>query len=257
MSDGATALSGAFFNVATEAVVISSGGSWSATTAEIKSVGNGWYRCTVCSTRNAGTVTTAQIYSATSMSSVTHTGDGTSGIYIWGAQLEVGAFATSYISTTTAQATRAVDSAVMTGTNFSSWYRQDEGTVLAKADSNSPAGSAAPIASIENNATHNRVQMLTYSNLVSVVDTTVQVAFGVNTLPNVLYATAFKENDFALSVSGGAVATDIAGSLSKTMDVLLIGCMPWGNYSLNGHISKLAYYPKRLSNAELQSITTQ
>ena len=49
-------------------------------------------------------------------------------VFIWGAQLEVGAFPTSYIPTTTATVTRAADVASITGTNFSSWYRQDEGT---------------------------------------------------------------------------------------------------------------------------------
>jgi hypothetical protein len=58
-----------------------------------------------------------------------YTGDGYSGIYIWGAQLEAGAFPTSYIKTEASQVTRSADSASMTGTNFSEWYRQDEGTV--------------------------------------------------------------------------------------------------------------------------------
>ena len=49
----------------------------------------------------------------------------------WGAQSEAGTFATSYIPTTTAAVTRAADSApAMTGTNFSSWYNQPEGTFV-------------------------------------------------------------------------------------------------------------------------------
>jgi hypothetical protein len=49
----------------------------------------------------------------------------------WGAQLEAGAFPTSYIPTTAATATRAADVASISGSNFSSWYRQDEGTSAA------------------------------------------------------------------------------------------------------------------------------
>jgi hypothetical protein len=51
-------------------------------------------------------------------------------IYFWGAQLEVGAFPTSYIPTTTSTVTRSADVASITGSNFSSWYRQDEGTMF-------------------------------------------------------------------------------------------------------------------------------
>jgi hypothetical protein len=57
-------------------------------------------------------------------------GNGTSGIYIWGAQVEAGAFPTSYIPTTGATATRAADVASMTGTNFSSWYNVNQGTTF-------------------------------------------------------------------------------------------------------------------------------
>jgi hypothetical protein len=61
-----------------------------------------------------------------------YTGDGYSGIYIWGAQLEAGAFPTSYIPTVASQVTRSADSASMTGTNFSDWYRADEGTFIVR-----------------------------------------------------------------------------------------------------------------------------
>jgi hypothetical protein len=75
---------------------------------------------------------------STTTGSAIYTGDGTSGLYLWGAQLEVGAFPTSYIPTIGSTRTRAADNASITGKNFSSWYRQDEGTVLI--DTISPRG---------------------------------------------------------------------------------------------------------------------
>ena len=61
--------------------------------------------------------------------------------YIWGAQLEAGAYPTSYIPTTTATVTRAADVASITGTNFSSWYNTNAGTTFFDARVKTPAGS--------------------------------------------------------------------------------------------------------------------
>jgi len=54
----------------------------------------------------------------------------TDSIYVWGAQNENASFPTSYIPTTSASVTRAADTVSISGTNFSSWYSQDKGTIL-------------------------------------------------------------------------------------------------------------------------------
>ena len=107
-----------------------------ASTATITFVGNGWYRCAITYTATA----TGSWYVGAQMSDsgaagyqYSYTGDGTSGIYIWGAQLEAGSFPTSYIPTTTSTVTRAADVASMTGTNFSSWFNRNDGTFLCNA----------------------------------------------------------------------------------------------------------------------------
>ena len=56
----------------------------------------------------------------------------TQDFYVWGAQIEEGSFATSYIPTASSSVTRAADVAEITGTNFSSFYNQSEGTVFAE-----------------------------------------------------------------------------------------------------------------------------
>ena len=96
----------------------------------IQNAGNGFYRCSITTTTTVSS--TYYISLATAVNTYNYTGDGTSGIYIWGAQLEAGAFPTSYIPTTSAALTRNADVATMTGTNFSSWYNAAQGTFEAE-----------------------------------------------------------------------------------------------------------------------------
>jgi hypothetical protein len=69
-------------------------------------------------------------------------------------------------------------------------------------------------------------------------------------------AFGYKANDFAASVNGGAALTDTSGSIA-TVNRLLIGniydvaATNW----LNGWVRSISYYPTRLPNATLVSIT--
>ena len=110
-------------------------GSGTVNNSFISNIGNGWYRCIAIGTASA--VTGVYFNISNTATQLAYSGDGTSGIYLWGAQLEAGSFATSYIPTVASQVTRAADVAVMTGTNFSSWYNQSEGTILSQGISNS------------------------------------------------------------------------------------------------------------------------
>jgi len=99
--------------------------------AGIQELPGGWFRVWLTGTADSTGNDTAFAPFLNNGSTTSYTGDGTSGIYIWGAQLEVGSFPTSYVPTTTTAVTRAADVAAMTGMNFSEWATS-VGTILAK-----------------------------------------------------------------------------------------------------------------------------
>jgi hypothetical protein len=176
-------------------------------------------------------------------------------------QLEQGAFATSYIPTTTAAATRAADSAVVTP--IASFYNQAEGTLFAEALTN-VTGSAASLLAFHDTTNNNSVTLFARrAGVAGAAGTQAlvrssgadQTAFGSVTYPatDARIILAYKADDVATSLNGAAALTDTSATI-PTLTHARIG----GNYlnAWNGHIRKIAYWPKRLTNTLLEQLTT-
>ncbi len=99
---GASTVDTAWFNVSTGAI----GTVQSEITAVLRDAGGGWYRPSVTRT---STLTFIGIGLTPSDGSSSYLGDNTKGMYYWGAQLEDGPDASSYIPTTSAAVTRSAD----------------------------------------------------------------------------------------------------------------------------------------------------
>jgi hypothetical protein len=240
--------------------------------ATISSVGNGWYRCSV--RRTPGAVTTFFSFGPYINATIniltglfpSYTGDGYSGIYIWGAQLEAGAFPTSYIPTVASQVTRSADAASMTGANFSSWFSNAEGTVYAETIFREVTTAQSAACGIELDLT-NRIQIgkrsgggsaTDYKSIVLVNNATQAALTQSNAIVSgtaIKSATSFAVNDFAMSVSANAVQTDNSGILAQ-FNRLNIGSSHNNLNIMNGTIKKLAFWPKKLENTQLQALTS-
>jgi len=250
-------------------------------TAQIAKHPNGWYRCSVTASFTTSTTFDFRCRPNTASQSDprgSYSGDGVSGGFVWGAQLEAGSYPTSYIPTTSstvtrsadvsssATVTRSADVAQITGTNFSSWYRQDEGTIYCRNQSAKNSGNGYGAYVISDNTASNR--LLHAANLSGTASDLIVVNGGVeqvnfrplgSTSAGAFYATSFayKANSFAGSGNGGATVTDAAGSV-PSVNRLDLGFFYPGSASsntLNGTISRLAYYPTRLTDAQLQALT--
>jgi hypothetical protein len=185
-------------------------------------------------------------------------------------QLELGAFATSVIPTTGTAATRTADVATLTGTNFSSWYRQDEGTITAEYDVtgyNPAAASSFNRAFVMNDGTSANRMLIANTNTGSnlypygVMQTNsvtqaefyiTAAQFGINTARKA--SLAYKFNDTVLVAQTISATTDTS-CIVPVINQLGMGSDPGGGFALNGHLRRISYYPVRLSNAQLQTLT--
>lgn len=94
---------GAYVNLSTgELGTVSSG-----VTASVTSVGDGWYRCVI--SKNIVIGAGVAVYTATSNGGASYVGNGTSGIFAWGAQLVEGTSALDYFPTTNRQDVPRID----------------------------------------------------------------------------------------------------------------------------------------------------
>jgi hypothetical protein len=230
-------------------------------TASITAAGNGWYRCQMTSTAGATASGNVQFRLVSSGTTTSYTGDGTSGLFLWGAQLEAGASATSYIPTVASQVTRSADDATMTGTNFTSWFNASQGSFVA--DWSVLALNSA-VRRYVWSGTDTGTQRLSFraldigaNNPTAAIGTGAAVVslngntYTANT--NVRAAVAYGSS-MALSQNGATPVAD-ASAASVSISSLSIGSWNlFGGY-LNGHIRSIAYYNTRLPNATLQELT--
>ena len=177
-----------------------------------------------------------------------------SDVYLWGAQLEEGSFPTSLIPTSGSTVTRAADVAEITGTNFSSWYNQSEGTLFAKFQTYFVAGSQQVAGFTE--GVSNAFRWGIWDNQLYMANSGTQYfsSLTASTSPTKT-AFAVSSND-AIGASNGILTAQDTTVVLPVVDNFHIGRTSAGQNILNGHIARLTYFPYRLSDAILQEITS-
>jgi hypothetical protein len=251
----------AVFNLESGSVLSSSG---VLNAVSIVNVGNGWYRCSITATRDSNGTITSGITVAPSNDSGASFYQGLEGygIYAWGLQFERGTFESSFIPTLGTTATRAADNASITGKNFSEWYRQDEGTLFA--DSQRPilptASEFSQVFFMSDGTNNNTINLAYITSTLSQLRIRRLDFNEANMTPPTaalrrITAGAYAVNNAAVSEAGAAALVDTSVVLPSNLTQLNIGTAHNGTGPLNGTISRLTYFPKRLPNEQLQALT--
>lgn len=191
----------------------------------------------------------------------------TGAIGLYGSQIEIGTFPTSYIPRPDAStATRNPDNVSMTGDNFSDWYNPTEGTIVLDCTPvyDNSSNQYRRLLSIHNNsgAQTDTIQFLQTeaSNQVGCAvwdGSSFQTGFGKTLLSGTRYKVAFavKENNMNASYDGSISTDDISATLPVMTRMDIGKYQTSSTLQTTAHFNRITYYPTRLTNTQLQTLT--
>ena len=234
--------------------------------ARIQNYGNGWYRCSLTVTATgSGTergVRPVLITASGDIRTPSFAGTVTDVLYGWGAQLETGSVATSYIPTTTAAVTRNADVISLSGA-VSGCIGQTEGTIYAEVDVRTFANGNR-IVCLSDGTSDNRIilQEGANSTLQAIVTNATSGVVDISTASGraagiYKIAIGYKQNDFAVYVNGSQTGTDNTGGVPACNQIFIgkIETTATTN-QFNDRIRAAALYTTRLTDLELAALTT-
>ena len=235
-------------------------GSWTNTSYKIENFTNNWYKVSLTATKGAGSQAALSINLLDNSGNNVYTGDGTSGIYIYGAQLEQQSYATSYIPTQGAISTRLRD--IATNSGIGSLINSEEGVLYVETkgliDLQTQSGYIQLSKSGE--AGFNNSLVLQHRNngylRVYVNGTDIHFNINIDFTENHKIAVLYKLNGYKLFING--VKQNLFGTPTQAvfsgLDNLSFDSR--GGLSWNASIKAVAVYKTALTDAQLTALTT-
>ena len=220
-----------------------SGSESGSSVTSVQAFSNGWYRLILSNASSLVGATTPNI-----RLQVVETGNGASGLFVWGFQLETGTTATAYIPTTSAAVT-VVDSP---------WFNGNNGTILWDGRLGSIAGNTAIFSFYNSSAATSNRHSIRQGNTIITSGGNQVANFTNQTAPagaRAKFGYGYAVDDYFQAYNSSTTASDTSGVLPTGIDSLDIGRVESSGIYSNGAIARLTYWPKRLSNSTLQSIT--
>lgn len=260
---GQTANPYVIYDLDTQSVVSTSGAS----STQIESMGNGWYRISLTSLSATTTVIAPNVafapnsgYTISATNVLQYTGDGTSGGFAWGAQIEISSYKTSYIPTTSASATRVADACYKTG--IGSLFGTNKGTFFWQGVTPyyvSGSGGAQYLWDISDTINFNLNRFALYTVGTNLVQLYTSVTGGNNaTLAQNSFAKialVWNGTNCSLYING-AVAISNQTIANSNPTAIHLNTRYSLNENGNAEVGEVVVFNTNLTNAELISLTT-
>jgi hypothetical protein len=230
-------------------------GTQSSATGSIENFGNGWYRCTILYTASSTSAQAHRIYTLEGDNNKTFAGNGlTTNLYVYGAQLEAGSYATSYCPTLGAVVTRGADVASKTG--ISSLIGQTEGTLYWEGRIVEGVGTDLFIAGdITNSIFFNITSSNSLRIGIRANGTLVLSPSGGTVATNNKIALAYKSGDVVAYVNGVQVITDSTSfTFSDSISKIELA-RAFFDAKATQLTAQALLFKTRLSNADLAALT--
>ena len=250
-----------YFDLSDQSIEVLSG-SISTPTGTITDMGNGWYKVTLTIGSSVILSSGSGIGVCDAKGSFSVTKNGTDGISVWGAQLEAGSYATSYIPTEGSTVTRSADVANNSGN--ADLFNDSEGVLYANIAALVDDNTSRRISISDGSSNPNNlvcVDMSEYTNqIIGRVRTgNSEVAFltasSQKQTQNNKIAVKYKVNDFALWINGFEFDTDNNGAIPSGLDDISFD-RGNGSNDFYGNVKELAVFKEALTDAELESLTS-
>ena len=259
-----------------QGIVSQSGGTNNGTTDYVDSsivyIGNGWYRCSLTYEIGGGVgqwpviqIVDTPTYTYDSVGRRSYQGDGTSGVYIWGVQIEQNSgYVTSYIPTSGSTVTRNDDEAEITGTNLSDWFDSTGGTYVTEFKGIGYSGSLQ----VYLNFTQGNSRFEFYHTGVVMLYHNIATGYGHNptySMPvgqNNKSALSANFLDGSGSFTSNGLSPNVVAPVSSPSGAFNPTKMMFGyalyqtrGYGVSGHFKRFAYYKTRLGTTAVEALT--
>ena len=232
---------------------------------------NGWWRLSVSGSYSNRNDFYCHIDIEGGEGDISYTGNGTNGIYVWGAQFEAGNFPTSYIPTYGSAVTRGADIVLLDDIENEMGYNQLEGTAVIEYNYTQDSDGAQTIfafSGTESDPDNSSPRQWLRINQSSGTPNTIRYIQNGNNSDSSATATsgvfqklafAYEAGDQDVSLDGTSIL-DTSRTPATNLFRLAFGNIGWNlgleSTSLEGHIKRFMYYPKKLPNSQLNTLTS-